>query len=226
MLVKIDDFKGFFYGIVDWHELGSKRRVNRGKLAIVAGHDRNPAAAGDKFAGSGDLFRLLLFENAAGAVNRVSVFVGRGSKAEQSADKTAGRVDTAAPAVVDQLRKNALAVFVLFEMVKPLIELSKFVGMPGKRQKLKRRGVDIMVAAAFGAVSFAIDAGTQFEHSCVFVYGLLQAFDFLNLVIEGYHLLPLLMLNTARIYCRAGNLVDADSQRFCDDFWQNWKKRL
>lgn len=84
--------------------------------------------------------------------------------------------------------------------------------MPGKWQKLERCGVDIMIATAFGAVFFTVDAGTQFEYSCVFVYGLLQAFDLLNLVIECYHLLPLLMLNAAGIYCRAGNLVDADSQ--------------
>ena len=226
MLVKVDDFEGFFDGFVDRHKLGAECRVDGGKLAIIAGHNRNPAAAGDKFTGSGDFFRLLLFENTAGAVNRVPVFVGRGGKAEQSADKASDRVDTAAPAVVDQLCKNALPAFALFELIKPLIELSEPAGMPGKRQKFERRGVYVMVAAAFGAVFFAVDAGTQFEHSRIFINGLLQAFDSLNLVIEGYHLLPLLMLNAAGIYCRAGNLVDADSQRFCDDFWQNWKKRL
>ena len=83
--------------------------------------------------------------------------------------------------------------------------------MPGKRQKLKRCGVDVMVSAAFGAVFFTVDAGTHLEHSCVFIYGLLQAFDLLNLVVECYHLLPLISLNAAGIYCRAGNLVDADS---------------
>ena len=76
MQVKVDDFEGFFYGVIDRHKLVAERRVDGGELPVIAGHYRNPAPAGDEFAGSGNLFWLLLFENAAGTVNRLPVFVG------------------------------------------------------------------------------------------------------------------------------------------------------
>ena len=82
MQMKVDYLKGFFDSVVDWHKLGTKRRVDGGKLAVVTGHDRNLTPSGDEFAGSDKLFRLFLFENAAGAVSRKPGFVGCGSKAE------------------------------------------------------------------------------------------------------------------------------------------------
>ncbi len=82
MQMKVDYLEGFFDSVVDWHELGTQCRVDGGKLTIVSGHDRNPAAVGDEFACSGDFIWLSLFENAAGAVNRVPIFIGCGSEAE------------------------------------------------------------------------------------------------------------------------------------------------